>query len=84
MQKRVCQHGDCVYAAYTRTDDAHFKINGKRLHVAVLTYTDALGTEREFYSNTLRKDPSAVLSGREVPVYADPEQYYVDLDGVMR
>lgn len=86
-QKRVFEQGKCVYAEFDHAEeDLNVTINGRHPFRAVLLYTDEFGAQHEFRSRDIRQDPTAQLSGLQIPVYVDetdPKQYYVDLGSLL-
>ena len=86
-QKQASESGRLIYATFDRVDDVPFKINGKYLQKAVLTWVDENGWQRECHSRAMRRVPVERLRGAQIPVYIDnddPDNYYFDLDSFLK
>jgi len=88
MQKRIYEAGHSVLADFVGvTQEMNVSINGIHPFLAELHYTDEFGVQHVYRSRRLMSDPTAQLSGLQIPVYLDnddPENYYVDLDSVLQ
>ena len=86
-QKRVFQEGECILADFVgAAPDMHVTVNGRHPYIAELRGRDPFGGERSFYSDSISRDPTPQLTGRQVPVYIDrfdTGNYYVDLHSVL-
>lgn len=82
-QQHVVETGQLVLADFDYvTEEPNVTVNGRHPVIAKLVYTDRFGGKQVFFSGRLMQDPTPQLTGRQVPVYVDPEHpenYYVDM-----
>jgi len=85
--KKLLESGNYIYASFTQASlVTNVRINGRNPYQAEFQYTDGLGMIHMFYGRQMMTDPTPLLTGKQVRVYVDPENYdnyYVDIDSVL-
>ena len=85
--KKLLESGNYIYASFTQASlVTNVRINGRNPYQAEFQYTDGRGMIHMFYGRQMMTDPTPLLTGKQVRVYVDPENYdnyYVDIDSVL-
>lgn len=85
--KKLIAAGNYIMANFVSASlNMAVQINGRNPYRAEFQFTDPLGMVHVFHSRNLMADPTPALTGKQVRVYVDPQNYdnyYADIDSVM-
>ncbi len=84
--RKLIDAGQYVMADFIGAEQVNnVDINGRNPYRALFRFVTAGGEQVIFRSRMLTEDPTPLLTGRQIPVYADPtdfDRYYADIDTV--
>ncbi len=85
--KALVAAGNFIMADYTGADlNMAVTVNGRNPYQAIFQFTDPLGMVHVFRSRNIMSDPTPMLTGRQIRVYVDQQNYdnyYADIDSVL-
>ena len=84
--RKLIDAGQYVMADFIGAEQVNnVDINGRNPYRALFRFVTAGGEQVIFRSRMLTEDPTPLLTGRQIPVFADPtdfDRYYADIDTV--
>ncbi|MBR3269330.1 MAG: hypothetical protein IKI58_11495 [Oscillospiraceae bacterium] len=85
--KKLVAAGNYIMADFTGANlNMSIEINGMNPYRAEFQFVDPLGGVHVFRSRNIMTDPTPALTGRQVRVYVDPQNYdnyYADIDSIL-